>query len=198
LVDLTDVMVHASGHGLAQACELQGAEVAWILPSAGETMMTQYVSNAPDRRAVVAGLAAALILLPARASAALPQIVVHKDPNCGCCGDWAEHLKRAGFPVRIVETAELDAVRARLGVPAELAACHTAEMDGYLIEGHVPASAIVRLLKERPDAKGLAVPGMPLGSPGMGGPPEVYEVVLFGPQGRRGYGRYRGDRELRG
>lgn len=159
--------------------------------------MSAYVPKQINRRTATAGLAAALIAPSALAGAVLPQVIVHKDPNCGCCGDWAEHLKRAGFPVRVVETAELDAIRARLGVPAELAACHTAEMDGYLIEGHVPAPAIMRLLKERPQARGLAVPGMPLGSPGMGGPPEVYEVVLFGPQGKRSFGKYRGDRELR-
>jgi len=96
------------------------------------------------------------------------------------------HLKDAGFAVTVEETADLQVVRKRLGVPAGLAACHTAEIAGYVIEGHVPASAVRRLLKERPDAAGLVVPGMPAGSPGMeGGAPQRYDVVLFGATGRR-------------
>jgi hypothetical protein len=137
-------------------------------------------------------------LLPRLAAAATrPPVSVHKDPNCGCCSGWVAHLEKAGFPVTAHDTARLNAVKARLGVPAELAACHTAEVDGYVIEGHVPAAAIERLLAERPTAKGLAVPGMPVGSPGMeGGEPETYEVVLFGPQSQRTYARFRGDREI--
>ena len=119
------------------------------------------------------------------------------DPGCGCCGAWVEHLRHAGFATTVVETRDLDAVKRRLGVPAELASCHTAEVQGYVVEGHVPAAAIRRLLTERPQAAGLAVPGMPAGSPGMeGGTPETYEVVLFGPQGHRTFARYRGDRLL--
>jgi hypothetical protein len=118
-------------------------------------------------------------------------ITVHKDPSCGCCSGWVEHLRKAGFPVTAIDTARLDAVKARLGVPSELAACHTAEVAGYVIEGHVPASAIERLLGEKPRATGLAVPGMPVGSPGMeGGTPEAYDVVLFGPTERRTYMRF--------
>jgi hypothetical protein len=142
---------------------------------------------------LVAGLAH---VLPVQA-AARPKVVVSRDPSCGCCGAWAEHLRRAGFPVEIVETTNVNAVKQRLGVPPDLAACHTAEVQGYVIEGHVPASAILRLLEERPQATGLAVPGMPIGSPGMeGGRPETYEVVLFGSQGRRTFARYTGDRQL--
>jgi hypothetical protein len=126
-----------------------------------------------------------------------PAITIHRDPGCGCCGAWIEHLRHAGFATTVVETRDLDAVKRRLGVPAELASCHTAEVQGYAVEGHVPAAAIRRLLAERPPAVGLAVPGMPIGSPGMeGGTPETYEVVLFGPQGRRTFARYRGDRLL--
>jgi hypothetical protein len=98
----------------------------------------------------------------------------------------------------MVETAELNRVKARLGVPPSLAACHTAEVAGYVVEGHVPAGAIKRLLAERPDAKGLAVPGMPIGSQGMeveGAAPETYEVMLFGPAGQRPFARYRGGQE---
>lgn len=113
-------------------------------------------------------------------------ITVHKDPNCGCCSGWVAHLRDAGFAVRVDEASDLELVRSRLGVPTDLVACHTAEVDGYLIEGHVPAPALRRLLSERPAAKGLAVPGMPAGSPGMeGGQSQPYAVILFGPEGRR-------------
>jgi hypothetical protein len=117
---------------------------------------------------------------PAAASAT-PSLVVHKDPNCGCCTGWVEHLRGEGFAVTVIETADLQPVKARFGVPAKLASCHTAEIMGYTIEGHVPAQAIRRLIAEKPKATGLAVPGMPIGSPGMeGGAPEPYDVILFG------------------
>ena len=124
-------------------------------------------------------------------------ITVHKDPNCGCCTGWAEHLATAGFEVKTVDTTRLDAVKKRLGVQSDLAACHTAEIDGYVIEGHVPAAALKRFLDEKPKATGLAVPGMPIGSPGMeGGTPETYAVIQFGPQGRKEYMRFLGDQAL--
>ena len=128
---------------------------------------------------------------PARATR-LPNIVVSKDPSCGCCEGWVEHMQAAGFTLQVVETAEMDRVKVRLGVPPDLASCHTAEVAGYVLEGHVPADAVKRLLVERPKARGLAVPGMPMGSPGMeveGAAPENYEVVLFGPAGRSNYAR---------
>jgi hypothetical protein len=124
-------------------------------------------------------------------------ITVHKDPNCGCCTGWAEHLAKAGFEVKTVDTTRLDEVKKRLGVPPDLAACHTAEVDGYVMEGHVPAAAVKRFLDEKPKATGLAVPGMPIGSPGMeGGTPETYTVIQFGPQGRKEFMRFLGDRAL--
>jgi hypothetical protein len=144
------------------------------------------------RRAVLAALAIAALPLRVRA-AERPRVTVHKDPGCGCCTGWVEHLQAAGFPVTAIDTPRMNAVKARLGVPHELAACHTAEVDGYVVEGHVPAAAIDRLLAERPAAKGLAVPGMPVGSPGMeGGEPEIYDVVLFGPGESRVFGKFRG------
>jgi hypothetical protein len=127
------------------------------------------------------------------ASAQEPAVLVHKDPNCGCCTGWAKHLKDNGFAVTVDESADLQVVRKRLGVPADLAACHTAEVDGYVIEGHVPALAVRRLLRERPNAIGLAVPGMPAGSPGMeGGTHRKYEVVLFGATGRKPFMQFVG------
>ena len=137
-------------------------------------------------------LATAACVLPSAAlAAAEPLVRVHKDPSCGCCSGWVQHLQKAGFPIEVVDSKDLDAVKVRLGVPDDLAACHTAEVSGYVIEGHVPAVALKRLLAEKPDAAGLAVPGMPVGSPGMeGGVPEPYDVVLFGPAGRRSFMRF--------
>ena len=150
------------------------------------------------RRGLLPMLAALpTLFVPVGASAALPKIVVSKDPYCGCCAGWADHLRTAGFPVEVVEAADLAPLKARLGVPHDLMACHTAEIEGYVIEGHVPAAAIQRLLAEKPQAKGLAVPGMPVGSPGMGGsPPEEYTVFLFGSFGQRPYARFKEVREL--
>jgi hypothetical protein len=126
-----------------------------------------------------------------------PLVTVHRDPNCGCCLGWVQHLQKAGFPTKVLETKDIDAGKTRLGVPDDLAACHTAEIASYVIEGHVPATALKRFLAEKPNATGLAVPGMPIGSPGMeGGNPEPYEVVLFGPAGRRSYMRFVGEKAL--
>ncbi len=138
------------------------------------------------RRSALALVAASLVLQRSPAEAESSAILVHKDPNCSCCSGWVRHLKDAGFAVTVEETTDLRPVRKRLGVPADLAACHTAEVDGYVLEGHVPAAAVRRLLEKRPTAIGLAVPGMPAGSPGMeGGTPQRYEVVLFGTTGRQ-------------
>ena len=126
-----------------------------------------------------------------------PAITVHRDPDCGCCLGWAQHLQKAGFRTKLLETKDLDAVKKRLGVPDDLAACHTAEIAGYVVEGHVPAIALKRFLAEKPNATGLAVPGMPIGSPGMeGGRPEKYDVVLFGPNSRRAYLSFIGERTV--
>jgi hypothetical protein len=125
-------------------------------------------------------------------------VKVTKDPNCGCCSGWVDHLRASGFAADVVESAQVNRLKARLGVPRDLVSCHTAEVAGYVLEGHVPAGAISRLLAERPAAKGLAVPGMPVGSPGMeveGAAPETYDVILFGPGGQRPFARYRGGRE---
>ena len=147
-------------------------------------------------RRVAALSFAATIFLPRRTWAAWPLVTVHKDPTCGCCGGWIAHLELNGFPTKTIETKTINRVRARLGIPFDLAACHTAEVSGYLIEGHVPASAIQRLLRERPKATGLAVPGMPSGSPGMTGEFEEYDVILFGPTERRVFARFKGETQI--
>src|SRR5437879_4206954 len=110
------------------------------------TDVAMYLST---RRTILQLLAAAA-LIPSQARAEWPQVIVHKDPTCGCCSGWVGHLELNGFRVQVIETTELNRVKARLGVPFDLAGCHTAEIGNYLIEGHVPASAIQRLLTERP------------------------------------------------
>lgn len=114
------------------------------------------------------------------ATAADTVIDVYKSPTCGCCGKWVEQLRTSGFKVTVNDIVNVDGFRAKAGVPASLAACHTALVDGYVVEGHVPATEIRRLLAERPKALGLAVPGMPMGAPGMDAPhAKGYDVLLF-------------------
>ena len=152
------------------------------------------------RRSVSLALAAWAVGMARRNAAAAPRMTVNKDPNCGCCAGWVEHVRTAGFDPMVNEVSDLAPLKARLSIPPSLASCHTAQVDGYVIEGHVPASAIRRLLAERPEARGLAVPGMPVGSPGMevpGSPEETYDVVLFGPAGQKVYAKYQGIKELK-
>ncbi len=119
------------------------------------------------------------------AAGELPTVAVYKSPTCGCCVKWVEHLEAHGFTVVSHDTNELPRVKATTGVPGELASCHTAIVDGYVVEGHVPADLIVRMLEERPEIAGLAVPGMPMGSPGMEGPyKEAYDVLAFQRNGK--------------
>ncbi|MXQ14173.1 DUF411 domain-containing protein [Microvirga makkahensis] len=148
-----------------------------------------------SRRALLTALVASPVAVRTVLAETLPRMVVTKDPSCGCCGAWVEHARSSGFLVEVIESPDLNRVKARLGVPQNLASCHTAQIGGYVIEGHVPADAIKRLLAEKPDARGLAVPGMPVGSPGMevaGTEPETYDVVLFGPDGQQAFARYKG------
>jgi hypothetical protein len=135
----------------------------------------QHVATAPAPAAAA----------PARADRSpvrrLPLVVVHKSPTCGCCGKWVDHLRAAGFPVEVREVADLGPVKARVGVPPAKGSCHTAEVGGYFVEGHVPAEDVRRLLAEKPKARGLTVPAMPIGSPGMevpSGEVQPYAVLL--------------------
>jgi hypothetical protein len=123
----------------------------------------------------------------ATAAAAAPTIVVNKTPTCGCCGSWVKHLQAAGFAVQVRDMENLSPIKERVGVPFGMGSCHTAEVDGYFVEGHVPAEDVKRLLRERPKAKGLTVPGMPAGSPGMevpSGRVDRYDVLLVGSDGK--------------
>lgn len=120
------------------------------------------------------------------AAAALPPMTVYKDPNCGCCTEWVSHVRKAGFVVTVRDTADMSSVKASFGVPSALESCHTARVGTYAIEGHVPADLIQKLLREQPVARGLAVPGMPQGSPGMeqGAPKDAFDVLLFDKAGK--------------
>lgn len=127
---------------------------------------------------------------PAATPAASPAspanaMTVYKDAGCGCCDLWVEHLQAAGFVTQVHERSDMAPVKERAGVPAALRSCHTGEIGGYFVEGHVPAADLQRLLRERPDARGLAVPGMPLGSPGMEvqGRSDPYDVLLVAKDG---------------
>lgn len=126
-------------------------------------------------------------------AAAAGEVTVWKSPTCGCCGKWVDHLRAHGFRVVVHETDDLAPVKRTHGVPGALESCHTALVEGYTIEGHVPAAEVKRLLAERPPARGLAVGGMPIGSPGMeqGSAREPYAVILFDDQRRQSvYRRY--------
>jgi hypothetical protein len=110
----------------------------------------------------------------------LPGITVYKSQWCGCCTQWVAHMRDNGFEVKVEEMNDLSLIKARYSVTSELSSCHTAVVDGYVVEGHVPADLVKRLLRDRPDVVGLAVPGMPIGSPGMEGPnKEAYDVLTF-------------------
>lgn len=111
----------------------------------------------------------------------LPLVRVWKAPTCGCCGDWVEHVRAAGFPVEVHDVETLTAVKQEHGIAAEHRSCHTATVDGYVVEGHVPADLIRRMIEERPEIRGLAVPGMPVGSPGMevGDRKDPYDVLAL-------------------
>ena len=115
-----------------------------------------------------------------------PVVQVYKSPTCGCCANWVTHMQKAGFTTKVTEIEDIDSVKTKNGVPARAQSCHTATVDGYVLEGHVPAADVQRLLKERPAVLGLAVPGMPIGSPGMEVPgvkAQTFNVISFDKQG---------------
>lgn len=129
----------------------------------------------------------AALALPGRVGAQKPAVamLVYKDPNCGCCRNWVELMQKAGFEVSSRDTPDMQAIKQRYKVTQALASCHTALVGGYVVEGHVPADLVQRLIREKPKAVGLAVPGMPMGSPGMEGPTkDAYDVVLFDATGK--------------
>jgi hypothetical protein len=128
-------------------------------------------------------LTAAIVQVPlSRAETAPPMVTVYKSPTCGCCSNWIEHMRRNGFEVKSTDVEDVTSVKTANGVPAAAESCHTALVGGYVLEGHVPADSVKRLLREKPKVAGLAVPGMPVGSPGMevpGGQVQHFDVVSF-------------------
>ncbi|MDE2446223.1 MAG: DUF411 domain-containing protein [Alphaproteobacteria bacterium] len=144
-----------------------------------------------NRRNIIAATVALVVTTVSRrislAATSLGKIDVMRNPGCNCCEKWSAGLKAAGFDVNMSDSPDLEAYRKSLGVPADLAGCHTGKIDGYIVEGHVPPAEIIKMLRERPKAAGLAVSGMPMGSPGMEmeGHSEPYDVMLFKGDGSR-------------
>ncbi|MSR08152.1 MAG: DUF411 domain-containing protein [Gammaproteobacteria bacterium] len=141
------------------------------------------------KRRSAAGLIMAFLLVAggvrAGESLELPVLKVWKTPSCGCCGKWVRHMEAAGFRVEVTDLDKVDPIKKANGVPLNLASCHTATVGGYVIEGHVPASDVRRLLKEKPGILGLTAPGMPAGSPGMDAPgAPAYDVLSLGKDGK--------------
>jgi len=141
------------------------------------------------RKALAAAAAVAVVSVAGVtfAQKSAPTVQVYKSPTCGCCANWVKHLQQHGFTTRVTDTNDMASIKAQRGVPARAQSCHTAVVDGYVLEGHVPAADVQRLLRERPAVAGLAVPGMPIGSPGMevpGQKPQAYDVVAFDKQGQ--------------
>jgi hypothetical protein len=137
------------------------------------------------RLLTVLGFAAAAGL-PAMAQRG-PSVQVYKSPTCGCCALWVEHLRKAGFTATVADVEDIAAIKTKHGVPARAQSCHTALVGGYVVEGHVPAQDVQRLLKQRPAIAGIGVPGMPIGSPGMevgGMKPQPYDVLAFDKAGQ--------------
>ncbi|MCC4264374.1 DUF411 domain-containing protein [Oceanimonas baumannii] len=124
-----------------------------------------------------------LSLLLAGPALAAPSVTVYKSPTCGCCESWVEHMRESGFEVNSIDTEQMGAVKQKAGVEPRLASCHTAHVDGYVIEGHVPAADVKRLLQQQPEVHGLSIPGMPQSAPGMDIPGTPYEVLSFDEQG---------------
>ena len=138
-----------------------------------------------NRKSFLKAMLVAPAAFAARLRAAGPLVSVYKTPTCGCCGLWVAHMRSNGFELKVQDVEDTTPYRARYGVPEKLQSCHTAVVDGYSIEGHVPAADIRRMLKERPQARGLAVPGMVAGSPGMeGSVSQPYSVLLFTADGK--------------
>ena len=133
-----------------------------------------------QRRRILGALGALMLAPMARAQSAWREATLYKNPNCGCCEEHASYLRSHGFAVKVVETHDLDGIKRRHGVPEVLFGCHTIEVGGYVVEGHVPAGALQRLLEERPAIRGISLPGMPTGSPGMTGrkrePFKIYAI----------------------
>lgn len=132
------------------------------------------------RRHFIAGAIMGITMLTAGVAIAAGPMTVYKDPQCGCCEQWAQAMEAAGFKVDIRDEADMTPIKTRFAVPADMEGCHTAVIDGYVVEGHVPLEAVQKLVSEKPDISGIAVPGMPSGSLGMGNDPQAsYDVYTI-------------------
>lgn len=174
----------------AAACGSLAAMTACArAPDAAESSATVVAAPATQSKAAdpPSGAAPSPVSPIAQGTGAnMPRMIVHKSPSCGCCGLWVDHMRAAGFAVDVRNTDDLNPLKERVGVPYGKGSCHTAEVAGYFIEGHVPAEDVKRLISEKPDAKGLVLPGMPAGSPGMelpDGTTETYMVELVNQDG---------------
>lgn len=157
-------------------------------------IMTSFLVIGRVRVAVLLLLVAAAVAwsgsiwLEAQAGGAVkPQLTVYKSATCGCCKNWIEHMKANGFDVKAFDVDDIDKVKLERGVPTAAASCHTGIVNGYIVEGHVPADAVLKMLKEKPDIRGIAVPGMPVGSPGMevaSGQKQAYAIVSIDKAGK--------------
>ncbi len=155
------------------------------------TLATKRATGGISRRALMIGLggtagvgALGWSLLGSSGPADAQAITVWKSSTCGCCGEWVSYMRRRGYRVSVNNVSDPDAIKRSFGVPTGLYSCHTAKIGNYLIEGHVPEAAVAKLLEQQPEIKGIALPGMPSGSPGMDGPQGVYRVIAFSADGR--------------
>jgi hypothetical protein len=159
------------------------------------------LSTHVNRRAVLGLLTTAVffpaLIVKAESTGALPAMQVTHNRGCGCCAKWVAKMREAGFSVTLVEMNDMFEFKEKLGIPYKLSSCHTGQVAGYVIEGHVPPAAVMRLLAEKPAVTGLAVPGMPAGSPGMESPAPVdYDVIAFDGKTEKIFARYHGEKLL--
>lgn len=153
-------------------------------------MTKKAAAGGVSRRAIVIGLAGAAgagalgwSLFGSSEPAGAQTITVWKSSTCGCCGEWASYMRGRGYRVNVKNVSDPDSIKRSFGIPSALYSCHTAKIGNYLVEGHVPEAAVAKLLELQPDIKGIALPGMPAGSPGMDGPPGTYRIIAFSTDG---------------
>ncbi|MBA2707904.1 MAG: DUF411 domain-containing protein [Gemmatimonadaceae bacterium] len=169
----------------AVGCEARDGESASTSSTAGGAVSPASATEAPDVDALAPSLGSGAAIVASNSGGDATLVKVYKDPNCGCCVKWMEHLEKNGFKVESMDMPDLSLLKQKHGVTGELQSCHTAIIGDYVIEGHVPAEVIRKLLKEKPAVLGLAVPGMPMGSPGMeGATRERYDILTFDRAGR--------------
>lgn len=170
----------------APTCSRAGRENSNPVQSFRSNILSRWRAPLFDRRTILGAMLAAIPLASCSESAQASVLTIYKSPHCGCCGAWVEHAKASGFEVQVFETELVSDMADKLKVPEVVRSCHSAEIGGYFIEGHVPASDIQKLLRDRPKARGLAVPRMPVGSPGMeqGDQRDVFNTLLIERSGK--------------